>query len=360
MVTFGDQVAGLVLELVKKMAAELGTDIDEEACNQIKNHTYVDDGAGGGSREAVERFRGQRVNGVYDGTLARILSLVNLNLKVMVASGDSDPEVLALLGEKVLGHTWRPTSDEFVFKVSVNLSVKKRGRKTADDLTIDDIPRLPDIPLTKRILLGIVMGQYDPIGLICLLIIILKIQLRELFDPEANLDWDDPLPDKLRGVWINLLSMLIQMGEIIVHRSVRPSGVEEVPELIGFGDGSLSAYACAIYVRWKLLKTLESDPDQFDVRLVCAKARVAPVKGITAPRSEISGFLILTRLLKVLVNAMEVKPSRITIAVDSQCTISALEKSGGILAPYFAARVSESMTNLAEVAEDIPVDPEDS
>ena len=172
-----------------------------------------------------------------------------------------------------------------------------------------------------------------------------------MFGPEANLDWDDPLPDKLRSVWISLLTMLIQMGEIIIRRSVRPSGVEEVPELIGFGDGSISAYACAIYVRWKLLKTMDSDPDQFDVRLVCAKARVAPVKGITAPRSEISGFLILTRLLKVLVNAMEVKPSRITIAVDSQCTISAIEKSGGVLAPYFAARVSESMTNLAEVAE---------
>ena len=166
-VTFGDQVAGLVLELVKKMAAELGTSVDEEACSQIKYHTYVDDGAGGGSREAVERFRGQRVNGVYDGTLARILSLVNLNLKVMVASGDSDPEILALLGDKVLGHTWWPTSDEFMFKVLVNLSVKKRGQKTADDLTIDDIPRLPDMPLTKRILLGVVMSQYDPMGLIC-------------------------------------------------------------------------------------------------------------------------------------------------------------------------------------------------
>ena len=54
---------------------------------------------------------------------------------------------------------------------------------------------------------------------------------------------------------------------------------------------------------------------------------------------------------------MEVKPSRITIAVDSQCTISAIDKSGGILAPYFAARVSESMTNLAEVSEEILVDP---
>ena len=62
--------------------------------------------------------------------------------------------------------TRRLTSDQFVFKVAVNLSVKKRGQKTGDDLTVCDIPRLPDMPLTKRILLGVVMSQYNPMGLI--------------------------------------------------------------------------------------------------------------------------------------------------------------------------------------------------
>ena len=90
---------GLVLELVKKLAAELGTGIDTEACQQNQNHTYVDDGAGGGSQDQVERFRGRLVDGTYDGTLARILRLVNLHLKVMVASGDTDSGSLALLGE---------------------------------------------------------------------------------------------------------------------------------------------------------------------------------------------------------------------------------------------------------------------
>ena len=42
----------------------------------------------------MERFRGKLINGQYDGTLARILGLVGLNLKVMVASGDRDPETL--------------------------------------------------------------------------------------------------------------------------------------------------------------------------------------------------------------------------------------------------------------------------
>ena len=44
------------------------------------------------------------------------LGLVGLTLKVMVASsGDSDPNLLELMDDKVLGHTWRPTEDKLVF-----------------------------------------------------------------------------------------------------------------------------------------------------------------------------------------------------------------------------------------------------
>ena len=93
-ITFGEQIAGLVLELVKGLGAQLGESIDEEACHQIRSRTYVDDGAGGGSREAVEHLRGTLVDGKYNGTLAQILALVDLNLKVMVASGYTDPQSL--------------------------------------------------------------------------------------------------------------------------------------------------------------------------------------------------------------------------------------------------------------------------
>ena len=54
---------------------------------------------------------------------------------------------------------------------------------------------------------------------------------------------------------------------------------------------------------------------------------------------------------------MDVKPSEVTIATDSQCTISALGKSNGLLAPFFASRISESIENLSEVAEETVVNP---
>ena len=57
---------------------------------------------------------------------SKILRLVGLKLKTMVASGDSDPKVLELMGDKLLGHIWNPTTDKFIFKVTVNLSTSKR------------------------------------------------------------------------------------------------------------------------------------------------------------------------------------------------------------------------------------------
>ena len=105
---------------------------------------------------------------------------MKLKLKVMVASGDSNDETLKLLGDKTLGHTWLPPTDKFVFRINVNLSGKKRGVRVAKDLTPDDIPRLSSLTFTRRSLHGFVMAQYDPMGLISPLLVILKIQLRKL------------------------------------------------------------------------------------------------------------------------------------------------------------------------------------
>ena len=117
------------------------------------------------------------------------------------------------------------------------------------------------------------------------------------------------------------------------------------------------AYAAAIYIRWKKIKTENSQPDRYYVKLVCGKARVTAARGTTAPRSEVCGYLILTRLLKTVINAMDVRPEQVTLVTDSQCTISAVEKSGGLLAPYFASRISEASANLTEIAEHFVMNP---
>ena len=54
----------------------------------------------------------QLIDEQYTWTIPQILGLVNLKLKVMI---DEDEELLGILGDKVLVHTWKPTEDKFVF-----------------------------------------------------------------------------------------------------------------------------------------------------------------------------------------------------------------------------------------------------
>ena len=57
------------------------------------------------------------------------------------------------------------TEDKFISVMGMNISAKKRGAKTEEDFTVEDIARLPALRLTKRTLLGVVMSQLDPMGL---------------------------------------------------------------------------------------------------------------------------------------------------------------------------------------------------
>ena len=97
----------------------------------------------------------------------------------MVVSGECDPEVLEQFGGKVLGHAWCPRTDKIEFKVTVNLSRRNRkGECLSPDLVEADIPNLPHMKLTKRILLGFTNGIFDISGLIAPITIKIKIELK--------------------------------------------------------------------------------------------------------------------------------------------------------------------------------------
>ena len=353
--TFGDQLAALILELAKNMAATLGQTTDPEAVDLLENSTYVDDICGGGSQEQVDRFKGYKnEDGTYSGTLPTILSNVGLKTKVMVQSHETDEDALDKFGNRVLGHLWDPVEDKLIFKFTVNLSSKNRkGECLEPDLQKEDIPSLPNQVLTKHRLLGFVMSLYDPTGLLSPITIKLKIELRRLFSKESSdLGWDDPIPSENHENWVRLLGEQLSQNDVTIDRSVNPVDAIGRPELFAFFDGSLDAYASCVYVRWRL----GGNHPKYSVSLLAAKARVTSVRGSTAPRSELSGLLITSRLLLTVVPSMSMKPSKVTISGDSQCTIAAMERSGERLAPYFCNRVSEISRNLGDLRKETEVE----
>ena len=194
-------------------------------------------------------------------------------------------------------------------------------------------------------------------------------------------------------MWSELLQLAVDMDPIPFTRTVRPSHSRGSAWLIGFGDGSLAAFAATLYVRWEveLPAGPESGPPsgppvdhQMDhqvdhqvdhqfgppcgppegpssgpsgrqthywVNLLLAKARVSPVSGTSTPRSEMQSLIMMMRLILTAVKSLPFKVERVVAALDSQCSIAATEKSGGLLGPYFANRVNEYYQIRSEIEE---------
>ena len=62
--------------------------------------------------------------------------------------------------------------------------------------------------------------------------------------------------------------------------------------LVGFSDGSSLGFGCVIYLRWS-----NDDESDVQIKFLAAKGKVGPINGTTVPRMELSGSLILARLL---------------------------------------------------------------
>ena len=351
-VIFGDQCASVQLEVAKNKCAEAGRELDPEAAIKLERDFYVDDCVSGGSQEQVDRFRGNKMpDGKYDGTMPSILGLGGLSIKALVVSGEEDPEAQHLLGDYVLGILYLPQEDLFVFNFAIHLSPKKRGVRLEPPIDLTNLYRLDTIILTPRLVVGMVNSFYDPLGLMCAWTIKFKILMQKMvIYNNHSLDWDDPLPNQLVKEWHQLIIQTLEMGAVHFPRACRPKNSAGSPSYVGFWDGALPAWACCVYARYPMID------GSYHVQLMAAKARLSPSAGTSVPKVEVSGLLGLSRLMRVVVKAVDETPSSVVLLGDSECSIAMLEKSGPSLAPYFCKRVGEIKTNIDEIKQICPVE----
>ena len=201
---FGDRSAASILEAAKRKCADLGEHIDPPAAKRIRSEMYVDDGATGSTKAEVERFVGHLVEGEYTGSFQQILGLGGFKIKSMVYSGCTDDKAIELLGSAVLGYKWDAKSDIMSVKFKVNLSRKKGKVPEYPDLKIEELERLRKIKFTKRNLLGFVAGtaNADPLCIALPYTIKLRIGLKQIFDLDKNLGWDEEISEEAKEWWV--------------------------------------------------------------------------------------------------------------------------------------------------------------
>ena len=349
-VAFGDRPASCTLEICKDLTAKAGEHIDPVAARAITEDTYVDDGATGGDEETAQRMIGEvstLEDGslAYTGTLSKIFKKGGFNMKMIVRSGETNPKALEKMGGTVLGHKWDPMEDTFSFHPRVFLGKKgKNGTHSGPELLPENLAKNNSFSWTKALVLSTVASIFDPSGIISAYTIKFKLFLREVC-LEQGLGWDEPLPPALMQKWRTLVKELVTSPAILVHRCARPPGATGPPYLVIFTDGSSVAYAAVVYVVYKLHRTLPGPWSEgydsqatFAASLLLSKARVAPLAGMTIPRTEMNGLILGTKMGDLALSSMRETPSRLTFCLDSECTIAAVDSENGLLKPYLANR----------------------
>ena len=361
-VHFGDRSAATQLEVSKRLVAKAGEHIDKVAAEKLIKDGYVDDILTGGTEEDVARMVGEKQSdGSYNGTMARILKLGNFVAKEYLVEGDMSQADNNLLNNKLFGYGYDCKMGKLQLRISLNLSKKKKNVRTEPDLKVSDLDDLRSKTMTKRNLLGITNSFGDFMGMAEPFTLRFKLLMKNLFDVEEPLLWDQPISGELKDAWIELIAEAVKGEQLVFPRRSRPDQAVGSPRCVGFGDGAFPAYGGCVYLVWEKISdvcdaehcTDDKCEEHYSAHLVLGKSRVTPLRGYTVPRSEMSGAVVTSRMMLRVIRCLQsttTPPTSAIMLLDSECTISTLENSSSSLKPFFNNRRAEVIENLENAA----------
>lgn len=129
---------------------------------RLKEERFVDNVISGGTTLEVVGFVEQiEVKPpIYNTTMAKIMRGGKLEFKAMIHTDEENTGKLAKLGS-ALGHGYSSQTDRITVRLPVNISKRKRGIPTEENLTIETGDKLLSCRLTRRICLSIYNSLYD-------------------------------------------------------------------------------------------------------------------------------------------------------------------------------------------------------
>ncbi|GFV09458.1 integrase catalytic domain-containing protein [Trichonephila clavipes] len=111
--------------------------------------------------------------------------------------------------------------------------------------------------------------------------------------------------------------------------------LQQVVEIHGFADASERCYGAAVYCKSKNLKS------ETLVRLITSKSRVAPIKSLTIPRLELCAAVLLAKLVKRVVAALQLETAELYLWSDSMIVLEWLRKEPMDLKTFVQNRVAK-------------------
>ncbi len=209
-------------------------------------------------------------------------------MRMMMPGEGADPTLANL---KTLGLHYCPQKDQFVFALQLEPHTEE---------------------WTKRKVLKIFPQLFDPLGLL----LPFSMVARMLFSTIAREveGWDSPLPAEKVDKWQEWIRQLRELEGYSIPRCLKQAPPQEV-QLHMFADASGEAYAAVAYLR------CEYDSSPISVRLVSAKAHVAPRGRTSIPRLELLAAELSVKLREQVLRAIKVPVDSVVHWSDSMTVL---------------------------------------
>ncbi|XP_066603396.1 uncharacterized protein [Prorops nasuta] len=322
-VTFGVASAlFLAIRTLHKLAEDEEFNFPIGAHN-IKNNMYVDDLiTGAQSISELQRIQDETTNILsrrgfhirqWASNNSQIINDVNIQSIHTNLLLDQEPNI------KILGIFWNNSTDQIRYKVN---SSQPTGK------------------LTKRDILSQVATIYDPLGLLGPIILHAKAIMQETWNCKAS--WSDEVPSELKNKCLEFIQQLETIESLQIKRYIAINNPVKT-QIHGFCDASQVGYGACIYIR-----TINNNRE-VECQLLCSKSRVAPLKGLTIPKAELCGALLLTKLYQDIIKSLSYQTLESFFWTDSSIVLHWINMPTNRLKIFVSNRVSEiqSKTTIA-------------
>jgi len=316
-VTYGTTPASFIATQCLTVLADENKTKFPDASKAIKNDFYMDDLMTGCESEEECLQLQQQISFITNsaGLPLRKWCSNSSTIRARLSEFSEDPlfalEIQKEDAVKSLGLHWKPAEDEFRFYGFMKVNTSKT---------------------TKRVILSDLNKVFDPLGFLVPVLIKGKIFIQQIW--QLKIDWDSALPEDIQRRWDTFCTELEDLRLVKVPRCTSVTARSQI-EIHGFCDASQEAYGACVYVHSK------DQSHKWHSRLLCARSRVASLKGESIPRLELSGALTLVHLISKLASAWEVNCRECYLWTDSRIVLGWLNAQAVRLKVYVANRVTQ-------------------
>ncbi|XP_018395970.1 PREDICTED: uncharacterized protein LOC108774375 [Cyphomyrmex costatus] len=303
--------------LATKCIIELAKETEQEwpeIAKIIRQDFYVDDLLTGADSREKTRDIVQKVSHVLESAGFKLRKWISNEATVIEDIQTEKQNSIGMdfkcLQTKILGLVWQAHQDVLVY----------------------NIKELPSLKVSKRQILSDTTRIFDPLGYLSPCLVLVKILIQKLW--MHKLSWDEAIPSDLHSTWISFRNQINALNQIKIPRHVICKNYTRI-ELHGFADAAQGAYGACTYIR-----SIDHQ-NTSEVRLLCSKTRVAPLKQQTIPRLELCAALTLARLMKKILSSLNISFDKITYWSDSTIVLNWIQTQPSKLQVFVSNRVAE-------------------